>query len=59
MLAEQVPSIPNAILIVAVALGVGVFLMAAMLSDAFFQNLTVFIDLVLSVCFSPGLLRAR
>ena len=28
-------------------------------SDAFFQNLTVFIDLVLSVCFSPGLLRAR
>ena len=39
VLAEQVPSIPNAILIVAVALGVGVFLMAAMLRMLFSRTL--------------------
>ena len=35
VLAEQVPSVPNAVLIVAVAAGVGVFLMIAMLRMLF------------------------
>ena len=39
MLAEQVPSVPNAVLIVAVAAGVGVFLMIAMLRMLFSKTL--------------------
>ena len=39
VLAEQVPSVPNAVLIVAVAAGVGVFLMIAMLRMLFSKTL--------------------
>ena len=39
VLAEQVPSVPNAVLIVAVAAGVGVFLMIAMLRMLFLKTL--------------------
>lgn len=39
VLAEQVPSVPNALLIVAVAAGVGVFLMIAMLRMLFSKTL--------------------
>ena len=40
VLAEQVPSVPNAVLIVAVAAGVGVFLMIAMLRMLFSKRWT-------------------
>ena len=39
VLAEQVPSVPNAVLILAVAVGVGFFLMIAMLSMLFSKTL--------------------
>lgn len=51
VLAEQVPAIPNHILILAVAGGVGMFLMVAMLRMLFSQALSVLLFLFYSIVF--------
>ena len=55
VLAEQVPSVPNAVLIVAVAAGVGVFLMIAMLRMLFSKTvrmiLIIFYLLIFALAF--------
>ncbi len=51
VLAEQVPAIPNYILIVAVAGGVGLFLVVAMLRMLFSQSLSVLLFLFYGIIF--------
>lgn len=51
VLAEQVPTIPNHILILAVAGGVGLFLVVAMLRMLFSQSLAVLLFLSYSIVF--------
>lgn len=63
VLASQVPSVPNMTLILAVAVGVGVFLVIAMLRMLFgiaLRNLLVFFYLIVFVlvCFVPSDFRA-
>lgn len=51
VLAEQVPAIPNYVLILAVAVGVGIFLLVAMLRMLFSQALSVLLFLFYAIVF--------
>lgn len=56
VLAEQVPSVPNAVLIVAVAAGVGVFLMIAMLRMLFSKTLRMLLIIFYLLIFALAFL---
>ena len=55
VLAEQVPSVPNAVLILAVAVGVGFFLMIAMLRMLFSKTLRSLLILFYFLVFCTGI----
>lgn len=59
VLAEQVPSIPNQILIIAVASGVGFFLITAMLRMLFSIRLSALLILFYGIVFILTLLFQR
>ena len=59
VLAEQVPSVPNRVLILVIACGVGMFLVAAVLRMLFGIPLSKNAGCVLSGSVCGGLLRAK